>query len=151
MAKKATKKARAMGINHVVLEVGDIEAALKFYGQIFEFELRGKGETNAFIDLGDQFIQFSLNDVPAPDEKRHFGFVVDDRSTIRDTLEEMGVEMLERGMNFRDPWGNRIEVVPYDDIQFTKASNVLRGMGLSDIAKTEDALEQLAKKGMANN
>jgi catechol 2,3-dioxygenase-like lactoylglutathione lyase family enzyme len=149
MVKKAKKKARAMGINHVVLEVGDIDAALEFYGNIFEFELRGKGETNAFVDLGDQFIQFSLNDVPVPDDKRHFGFVVDDRSSIRATLEKMGVEMLERGMNFRDPWGNRIEVVPYDDIQFTKAANVLRGMGLEDLTKTDDALEQLKKKGMA--
>jgi len=142
------KKAKALGINHVVLEVGDVEAALEFYGKIFDFSLRGKGETNAFIDLGDQFIQLSLNVVPAPDDKRHFGFVVDDREPIRAILEEMGVELLERGLNFRDPWGNRIEVVPYDDIQFTKAPNVLRGMGLEDLTKTDDALEQLEKKGM---
>ena len=142
------KKAKAIGINHVVLEVGDVEVALEFYGKIFDFSLRGKGETNAFIDLGDQFIQLSLNDVPAPDEKRHFGFVVDDREPIRAVLAEMGVELLERGLNFRDPWGNRIEVVPYDDIQFTKAPNVLRGMGVEDLTKTDDALEQLKKKGM---
>ena len=148
MGKKAKNKARAMGINHVVLEVGDLDAALEFYGNIFEFELRGKGETNAFVDLGDQFIQFSLNDVPAPDEKRHFGFVVDDRSSIRATLEEMGVELLERGLNFRDPWGNRVEVVPYDDIQFTKAPNVLKGLGLNNIKKTDDVLKELKKKGM---
>ena len=145
---KQTKKAKAIGINHVVLEVGDIDAALDFYARIFDFSLRGKGETNAFIDLGDQFIQFSLNDVPAPDEKRHFGIVVDDREPIHAVLEEMGVEMLERGLNFRDPWGNRIEVVPYEDIQFTKAPNVLRGMGLEELKKTENAIEQLAKKGM---
>lgn len=149
MHKETRKKARAMGINHVVLEVGDIEAALEFYAKIFEFELRGKGETNAFIDLGDQFIQLSLNEVPVPDDKRHFGFVVDNRDSIRSTLEKMGVEMLERGLNFRDPWGNRIEVVPYDDIQFTKAPGVLRGMGLADIEKTEDAQKQLKKKGMS--
>ena len=145
---KEAKKAKVIGINHVVLEVGDIDAALDFYGRIFDFSLRGKGETNAFIDLGDQFIQFSLNDVPAPDEKRHFGIVVDDREPIRAVLEEMGVEMLERGLNFRDPWGNRIEVVPYEDIQFTKAPNVLRGMGLEELKKTENAIEQLEKKGM---
>jgi lactoylglutathione lyase len=143
------KKAKAIGINHVVLEVGDIGAALEFYGKIFDFSLRGKGDTNAFIDLGDQFIQLSLNDIPEPDQKRHFGFVVDDREPIRAVLEEMGVELLERGLNFRDPWGNRIEVVPYDDIQFTKAPNVLRGMELDHLSKTEDALEQLKKKGMA--
>ena len=143
------KKAKAIGINHVVLEVGDIGAALEFYGKIFDFSLRGKGETNAFIDLGDQFIQLSLNDISEPDQKRHFGFVVDDREPIRAVLEEMGVELLERGLNFRDPWGNRIEVVPYDDIQFTKAPNVLRGMELDHLSKTEDALEQLKKKGMA--
>ncbi|MBT7955443.1 MAG: VOC family protein [Rhodospirillaceae bacterium] len=142
------KKAKAIGINHVVLEVGDIGAALEFYGKIFDFSLRGKGETNAFIDLGDQFIQLSLNDISEPDQKRHFGFVVDDREPIRAVLEEMGVELLERGLNFRDPWGNRIEVVPYDDIQFTKAPNVLRGMELDHLSKTEDALEQLKKKGM---
>lgn len=142
------KKAKAMGINHVVLEVGDIEAALDFYGRIFDFSLRGKSETKAFIDLGDQFMQLSLNDVPAPDEKRHFGFVVDDREPIRAVLEKMGVEMLERGLNFRDPWGNRIEVVPYEDIQFTKAPNVLRGMGLENLKKTESAIEELEKKGM---
>ena len=143
------KKAKAIGINHVVLEVGDIGAALEFYGKIFDFSLRGKGETNAFIDLGDQFIQLSLNDISEPDQKRHFGFVVDDREPIRAVLEEMGVELLERGLNFRDPWGNRIEVVPYDDIQFSKAPNVLRGMELDHLSKTEDALEQLKKKGMA--
>ncbi|MBT4940613.1 MAG: VOC family protein [Rhodospirillaceae bacterium] len=142
------KKAKAIGINHVVLEVGDIGAALEFYGKIFDFSLRGKGETNAFIDLGDQFIQLSLNDISEPDQKRHFGFVVDDREPIRAVLEEMGVELLERGLNFRDPWGNRIEVVPYDDIQFSKAPNVLRGMELDHLSKTEDALEQLKKKGM---
>ena len=142
------KKAKAIGINHVVLEVGDIGAALEFYGKIFDFSLRGKGDTNAFIDLGDQFIQLSLNDISEPDQKRHFGFVVDDREPIRAVLEEMGVELLERGLNFRDPWGNRIEVVPYDDIQFSKAPNVLRGMELDHLSKTEDALEQLKKKGM---
>lgn len=146
---KTPKKAKAMGINHVVLEVGDIEAALEFYGRIFDFSLRGKSDTKAFIDLGDQFIQLSQNDVPAPDEKRHFGFVVDDREPIRAVLEDMGVELLERGLNFRDPWGNRVEVVPYDDIQFTKAANVLSGMGLDNLEKTENALEQLEKKGMA--
>ena len=145
---KQPKKAKAMGINHVVLEVGDIEAALEFYGRIFDFSLRGKNDTQAFIDMGDQFLQLSLNDVPAPDDKRHFGFVVDDREPIRAVLEEMGVEMLERGLNFRDPWGNRIEVVPYTEIQFSKAPNGRRGMELDELKKTESAIEELENKGM---
>ena len=141
------KKARAVGINHVVLEVGDLDEALEFYGAIFDYELRGRGETNAFIDLGDQFVQLSLGRSQPPDERRHFGFVVDDREPVKAALEALGVEMITR-MNFHDPWGNRIEIVPYDDIQFTKADHVLRGMGLADLKKTENAVGQLAEKGM---
>lgn len=143
------KKARALGINHVVLEVGDLEAALNFYGAIFDFTLRGKSERNAFIDLGDQFIQLSLGKTQEADDKRHFGFVVDDREGARQALKELGVELLDRRLNFRDPWGNRIEVVPYDDIQFTKASHVLQGMGVSALKKTPNAIDELKKKGMA--
>ncbi len=146
---KAPKKARALGINHVVLEVGNIEEALEFYGAIFDFELRGKGETNAFIDMGDQFLQLTENADRAPDRKRHFGFVVDDRGPIRAALETLGVPLIGDRLNFRDPWGNRVEVVPYDDIQFTKAGHVLKGMGLDRLEKTPNAIEQLEKKGMA--
>lgn len=143
------KKARALGINHIVLEVGDLDEALEFYGKLFEFSLRGRNEHNAFIDLGDQFIQLRLGRTQEADGARHFGFVVDDRGPVKQALEEMGVEMLERGMNFRDPWGNRVEIVPYDDIQFTKAPNILRGMGLEGLEKTPDAIEELARKNMA--
>ena len=143
------KKARALGINHVVLEVGDLDAALEFYGAIFDFTLRGKSEHNAFIDLGDQFIQLSLGKTQEADSKRHFGFVVDDRGPVRRALKELGVEPLDRRLNFRDPWGNRIEVVPYDDVQFTKAPHVLRGMGVGALEKTPSAIDQLKKKGMA--
>ena len=146
---KRSRKARALGINHVVLEVGDVDEALEFYGAIFDFTLRGRSETAAFIDLGDQFLQLSQNRATGPDDKRHFGFVVDDREPVRAALAELGVEPLERGLNFRDPWGNRIEVVPYDDIQFTKAPHVLRGMGADDIEKTPGAIAQLTEKGMA--
>jgi lactoylglutathione lyase len=149
MDAQSQKKARALGINHVVLEVGDLEAALEFYGAIFEFKLRGKTDHNAFIDLGDQFIQLSLGKTQEADDKRHFGLVVDDRESVRRALETRGVKMLDRRLNFRDPWGNRIEVVPYDDIQFTKASHVLKGMGVGALAKTANALEELRKKGMA--
>jgi lactoylglutathione lyase len=149
MSPQDDKKARALGINHVVLEVGDLDAALEFYSAIFEFTLRGKSDHNAFIDLGDQFIQLSLGKTQAPDDKRHFGLVVDDREPVRRALEKLGVQTLDRRLNFRDPWGNRIEVVRYDDIQFTKAPHVLRGMGVGAPEKTATALEELRKKGMA--
>ena len=149
MSDKGEKKARALGINHVVLEVGDLDAALKFYSAIFDFTLRGKSDHNAFIDLGDQFIQLSLGKSQAPDDKRHFGFVVDDREPVRRALEKLGIKSINERLNFRDPWGNRIEVVSYDDIQFTKASHVLKGMGLGALAKTVTAVEELRKKGMA--
>ena len=143
-----SKKAKALGINHVVLEVGDVDEALAFYGAIFDFTLRGRSETAAFIDLGDQFLQLSRNHATEPDDKRHFGLVVDDREPVRAALAALGVELLGRGLNFRDPWGNRVEVVPYDDIQFTKAPYVLRGMGADGLEKTPDAVAQLAGKGM---
>ena len=117
------KKARALGINHVVLEVGDLDKALEFYGAIFDFKLRGKSDHNAFIDMGDQFVQLSLGKTQGPDDKRHFGFVVDDREPVRGALEKLGLKSINERLNFRDPWGNRIEVVSYDDIQFTKASS----------------------------
>jgi len=142
-------KARALGINHVVLEVGDLDEALKFYGAIFEFNLRGKSERNAFIDLGDQFIQLTLGKTQSADDKRHFGFVVDNREPVAAALDKLGVKRLDQRLNFRDPWGNRIEVVPYDDIQFTKATYVLKGMGLGSLEKTPNAVDELKKKGMA--
>jgi len=142
------KKARMVGVNHVVLEVGDLDEALEFYGRIFELRLRRRGETNAFVDMGDQFLQFSLGKAQGPDDKRHFGLVVDDREPVRQALEEMGVELITR-MNFRDPWGNRIEVVGYEDIQFSKTPDVLRGMELDGLGKTENAQKELADKGMA--
>jgi len=144
----AKKKARALGINHVVLEVGDLDEALEFYGKIFEFSLRGRNPHNAFIDMGDQFIQLRLGKTQEADDARHFGFVVDDRSSVGDTLKEMGVDLIGDRLNFRDPWGNRIEVVSYDDIQFTKADHILRGMGLDGLEKTSEAVKELSEKGM---
>lgn len=142
------KKAQALGINHVVLEVGNLDKALEFYNRLFEFSLRGRNNHNAFIDLGDQFIQLRLGRTQEPDGARHFGFVVDDREPIRKALAEMNVELVDRGMNFRDPWGNRIEVVSYKDIQFTKATHILRGMGIEELTKSSEAIEELKGKGM---
>jgi predicted enzyme related to lactoylglutathione lyase len=144
------KKARAVGFNHVALEVGDIEEALAFYGRLFEFTLRGKSKTAAFIDLGDQFIALQKGRTQAPDDGRHFGLVVDDKEAVRNALADAGVKPLPSPfLDFRDPWGNRIEIVGYDNIQFTKAPNVLRGMGLSHLAKNRNAIKELTDKGMA--
>lgn len=144
------EKARAVGINHVALEIGDIDAALDFYGRFLEFTLRSKSATMAFIDLGDQFIALSKVNERPHDNARHFGLVVDNKEAVRRTLEEMGVEIIsDRFLDFLDPWGNRIEIVDYQGIQFTKAANVLRGMGLNGLDKTDDAIRQLAEKGMA--
>ncbi|MGI9479916.1 MAG: VOC family protein [Hyphomicrobiaceae bacterium] len=143
------RKARAVGINHVALEVGDIDEALAFYGQFIEFSLRGRSETMAFIDLGDQFIALSKVDSQPRDHDRHFGLVVDDKEAVRRKIDEVGIEIVsERFMDFYDPWGNRIEVVGYDGIQFSKADHVLAGMGMRDLGKTEKALKELSDKGM---
>jgi len=143
------KKARALGINHVVLEVDDLDKALEFYGGLFEFELRGRSDHNAFIDLGDQFIQLTLGRTQVADTKRHFGFVVDDREAVKRAMDRLGIKSVNERMNILDPWGNRIEIVPYDDVQFTKAENILRGMGVGALAKTASAIEELKKKKMA--
>ena len=141
---------RVIGFNHVALEVGDIEEALAFWGRLFRFELRGKSETMAFIDLGDQFLALQKGRRQPPDDGRHFGLVVDDKAAARKALDAAGVEVLPGPfLDFRDPWGNRIEIVGYDNIQFTKAPNVLRGMGLPQLPKTETAIRELAEKGMA--
>ena len=144
------KKARMVGFNHVALEVGDIDEALAFYGRIFEFSLRSKGKSQAFIDLGDQFIALQKGRQQPQDDGRHFGLVVDDKETARRALEAAGVELLPGPfLDFRDPWGNRVEIVGYDNIQFTKAPHVLRGMKLAHLSKNESARKELADKGMA--
>jgi lactoylglutathione lyase len=143
-------KPRAIGFNHVALEVGDIEEALEFYGRIFDFQLRGKSSTMAFIDLGDQFIALQAGRKQAADDGRHVGLVVDDKESARAALKAAGVKPIDGPfLDFRDPWGNRIEIVGYDNVQFTKAPNVLRGMGLAHLTKNESAKKELAEKGMA--
>ena len=141
-------KPRMVGINHVAIEVGDIEAALEFYGKIFDFTLRGRGDDSAFIDMGDQFLAMMQRDGTREGEMRHFGVVVDDRSTVRERVEAAGGRLLPgRFLDFLDPWGNRVEVVEYANVQFSKAPNVLRGMGLA-LGKNESARKELAGKGM---
>jgi lactoylglutathione lyase len=141
---------RLVGLNHIALEVGDIAEALEFYGRIFEFELRGRGGRMACIDMGDQFIALAAGRTQPPDSHRHFGLVVDDKEVARRALQDAGVDVQPRGsVDFRDPWGNHVQVVEYGEIQFTKAENVLRGMGLEDLEKSEQALEELRAKGLA--
>ena len=143
-------KARAIGFNHVALEVGDIDQALVFYGRLFAFELRSRSETDAFIDLGDQFLALQKGRRQPADDSRHVGLVVDDKQAVRAALTDAGVELLPGPfLDFRDPWGNRIEIVGYENIQFTKAAHVLRGMGLGHLAKSEGAIKELRDKGMA--
>jgi catechol-2,3-dioxygenase len=142
-------KARMVGMNHVALEVGNLEEALAFYERIFDFELRGRVPGMAFIDMGDQFIALSERTGAPADQARHLGLVVDDASAVRQALEEAGAEVLPgHGLDLRDPWGNRIQVVEYGRIQFTKAPGVLRGMGLERLRKSESALEELREKGL---
>jgi len=143
------RRPRLVGMNHIALEVGDVQEALAFYGKIFEFTLRGKDDGQAFIDMGDQFIALMQTKTPHKDTGRHFGLVVDDRSSVTALAEAAGATMVPGPfLDFLDPWGNRVEVVDYADIQFTKASHVLRGMGL-DLEKSSKARRELADKGMA--
>ena len=149
-AQRGSKKANAVGINHIALEVDDIDEALEFYGGFLSFGLRSKSEDAAFIDLGDQFINFAKGRTQDPDDKRHFGIAVDDKELVRQRLQEMGVELVPGPfLDFLDPWGNRVEITTYQNIQFSKTPEVLKGMGLEGLGKTEEALKELAEKGMA--
>jgi catechol 2,3-dioxygenase-like lactoylglutathione lyase family enzyme len=147
-----TRKARMIGINHVAIEVDDVEDALEFYGSIFDFTLRGRANGMAFIDMGDQFIAIEEKRTQQADKHRHFGLVVDDRESVRERLEALKIETLPGNfLDFLDPWGNRIQIIEYRGIQFTKAPYVLRGMGLDGLEKTAGAIEQLEAKGMSPN
>jgi predicted enzyme related to lactoylglutathione lyase len=140
---------RAVGINHVAVEVGDLDEALAFYGRIFELSLRGRhGRSMAFIDLGDQFIAVSAGRTQPPDGPRHIGLVVDDREAALVAAREAGAQMLGDN-DFLDPWGNHIQVVDYRDVQFSKTDTILTGMGLGGLEKSERALAELRAKGLA--
>ncbi len=140
-------RARLVGMNHVALEVGDVQEALEFYGRIFDVSLRGRGGRMAFVDMGDQFVALAEGRGQPPDEHRHLGLVVDDKQLALRLAREAGAEV--RGNDFLDPWGNRVQVVAYADVQFTKAPEILRGMGLEGLEKTDAALDELREKGLA--
>jgi lactoylglutathione lyase len=142
-------RVRALGVNHVALEVDSIDDAVEWWSRFFTLELRGRRPTMAWIDLGDQFVALSAPRSQPPDEDRHFGLVVDDKERLREALREAGVAVPPSGsLRFRDPWGNTIEVVGCRDVQFTKAPAVLRGMGLEGLDKSDAALEELRSKGL---
>ena len=145
-----SKRARLVGINHVALEVEDLGAALEFYGAVFEFELRGRIPGMAFLDMGDQFLALMRTSSPHADRHRHFGLVVDDRSTVRERAERAGAKLLDGPfLDFLDPWGNHWQVVDYSEVQFTKAPEILEGMGHESLKKSEKAMEELRRKGLA--
>jgi catechol-2,3-dioxygenase len=142
--------ARLVGINHIALEVGDIDEALAWYGSVFDFEVRGRhGKRMAFVDMGDQFIALASGRTQPPDGSRHFGLVVDDKEEVREKLQAQGIAVQEGGsLDFRDPWGNHVQVVNYRDIQFSKTPATLRGMKLEALSKSDQALAELRAKGL---
>ena len=142
--------ARLVGMNHVALEVGDVDEALDFYRSFLSFPLRGRVRGMAFLDAGDQFLAISEGRRQGPDDDRHFGVVVDDAGAVREALRDAGIEpMRGRGLRVRDPWGNILEIVDYRAVQFLKAPSVLAGMGLGELEKTDEARRELADKGLA--
>jgi catechol-2,3-dioxygenase len=141
-------RARLVGINHVALEVGDLDEALEFYGRIFDVEVESRIPGMAFISMGDQFLALAEGRTQDPDDDRHLGLVVDDREAALAAAREAGVELFGKGNDFRDPWGNFIQIVEYSQIQFTKAPEVLEGMKLGGLTKSEGAREELRQKGL---
>jgi catechol 2,3-dioxygenase-like lactoylglutathione lyase family enzyme len=141
---------KLVGMNHIALEVGDIDEALEFWESIFgELELRGHNQQMAFIDMGDQFLALARGAPQERDRARHFGLVVDDKEAVRDRLRELGIPVsASRSLDFYDPWGNQIQVVDYRDVQFTKTDDVLRAMDLGGLGKSDSALAELREKGI---
>ncbi len=145
-----SNKVRIVGINHIAIEVDDLDDALEFYGKLFDFELRKRTDTQLFIDMGDQFINIIKGRHQPDDVRRHFGLVVEDKEAVRALMKEHGIDELDsRFLKFIDPWGNRVEIIGYENIQFSKAPNVLRGMGLERLEKNENAIKELTERGMA--
>jgi lactoylglutathione lyase len=144
-------KARLIGVNHVALEVGDLDAALELYGRLFAFELRGRVHGAAFIDMGDQFIALMKGRRQSPDDERHVGLVVDDVAAVRAAVEREGLEIVHpgaRGLDFLDPWGNHFQVVAYEAIQFERAPGVKRKLGIGELTKSGSALREIEERGL---
>ena len=144
--------ARLVGINHVALEVDDLDQALDLYGRLFSFELRGRIPGMAFLDMGDQFLALSEGRAGGPDRDRHFGLVVDDKEEVRAAVEREGLEIAASRpggtLDFRDPWGNLIQVVGYRDVQFERTPGVKRALGIEALEKSEEASREIEEKGI---
>ncbi|UJA21925.1 VOC family protein [Thermoleophilia bacterium SCSIO 60948] len=137
-------------MNHIALEVGDLDEAIDFYGRLFEFELRGRvGDRMAFLDMGDQFLALAAGGSTTPDEHRHFGLVVDDLDAFAAAAEREGLDLEGRdGRDFHDPWGNSVQVVGYRDVQFERTVPVKRKLGIEGVEKSEDATEEMRAKDL---
>jgi catechol 2,3-dioxygenase-like lactoylglutathione lyase family enzyme len=140
-----------VGINHVALEVGSIDEALAFWERLFgSLQLRGRSASMAFVDMGDQFVALMRAAYGDPDVHRHVGIVVDDKEAVREAAVAAGIEVSRPpSLDLHDPWGNLLQVVDYREIQFTKAPEILAGMGLAGLGKTEAAIAELRSKGLA--
>ena len=143
------ERARLIGMNHVAIEVGDVDDALAWYARIFAFELRGRGRSTAVVDMGDQFLAIAAGTTQPPDRHRHIGIVVDDAERALGAARAAGAAV--SGNEVVDPWGNTLQIVDYRDVQFTKAPAVLRGMGLGGLEKTPKALDELRRKGLTGD
>ena len=140
--------ARLVGINHVAVQVGDLDEAIAFFRRIFDgVTLRGRTGGMAFVDLGDQFI--ALEAVARPVPAGHYGLVVDDRDESVARAREAGARLIG-DHDLLDPWGNHWQVVDYRDVQFAKAPRILEGMALARLEKSERALAELRAKGLAD-
>ena len=145
------EKARLIGVNHVALEVGDVEEAVALYGRLFDFSMRGRGRRMAFLDMGDQFLAIAQGRSQPPDDERHFGLVVDDVARAREAVLGEGLRIASdtgQSFDFRDPWGNRFQVVGYGDIQFERTDGVRRKLGIEALEKTPEARRQISERGL---
>jgi hypothetical protein len=140
--------ARLVGINHVAVQVGDLDEMLDLLGRLGDgMELRGRSGGMAFVDLGDQFI--ALERTSEPVSAGHYGLVVDDQEEVVRRARQAGARVIG-GHDLLDPWGNHWQVVDYRDIQFTKTDRVLEGMDLAGLGKSERAVSELRAKGLAD-
>jgi catechol 2,3-dioxygenase-like lactoylglutathione lyase family enzyme len=140
--------ARLVGINHVAVQVGDLDAMIEFLGRIVDgLELRGRSGAMAFVDMGDQFL--ALERAAEPVTAGHYGLVVDDQADVVRRARDAGARMIG-DHDFLDPWGNHWQVVDYRAVQFTKSQRVLEGMGLEELEKSEKAIAELRAKGLAD-
>jgi catechol 2,3-dioxygenase-like lactoylglutathione lyase family enzyme len=139
---------RLVGINHVALQVDDIDEAVAFYTDLFQPTDVSRIPGAAFLRMGDQFL--ALFQRGPRSEEPHFGLVVDDKEAARRKFEEAGIEVLPgRFFDIRDPSGNRLQIVQYDEIQFTKPDRILSGMGL-ELGKSKQAVEELRAADLAD-